>query len=735
MAISYLTIRVQFLEYLFGAKEGWLNIAYAMPNNARFRQRFFQWPAQKAELGHFIETVLAGHNIWYAVSLFEHAERKKEYALPNNIVWADLDFVHPESLDIRPSVALKTSNEKYQALWRLEQDVSWEVAQEYSKRLAYKVGADKSGWDATQLLRVPYTHNYKYELDDLPIVDIMWVEDTTFPTSTFDLIPVGDADFSDAEIPVDRPMPATESLPSLDTILYHHRFTLSKVPQFATLFYEEPAESDDWSKRLWHLVNLAFECDMTLDEVFVIAMHAKCNKYERDNRPLSYLWREVLKAEILQKKRLTILGTVPLSMPTLVEQTEADHEFMFAYKDWAAKITDAPAEYHELGFFVMLSAVLSDLVSLKTSFAPLGMGVNIWGLVLGNSTLTRKTTAMNLIKDILLELDYESIIASDASPEGLLGSVADRSRRVSIFFKDEISGFFKNINVHRYMSSMPEVLTNLYDVPEVYTRQLAKTTVKITKPYFIIFGGGIRDAVYEQLSHEYVFSGFIPRFLVVSASHDTERLRPVGPPQEYAIEGRNAIIKRLADLRDLHYKTAYIRDMQGNSLAALQPQMDAKLSDKAWERFNDIMDKLILAADNSYNAEIAQPTFQRLGYSTLKMATLLAASRSQPTSANTIVVNENDVVDAATYTQRWGHHTVDLITNTGKTMTEKKLDQVLSTVIKHPGVLRSELMQRHSLGKKDATEVFGTLEERGLLEAKRQGKGTRFYPLILKESE
>jgi Protein of unknown function (DUF3987)/RepB DNA-primase N-terminal domain len=732
MSTNQINIWKQFFDYLFGVKEGWLNIALAKPEG-RFKQRFFQWPEQKVVTAHFIESEMGSNNMWYAVSLFAHAERKREFAIANNLVWADLDYVDPEFIDPRPAIAIKTSDGRYQAIWRLEQDVSWQIAQEYSRRIAYNVGADKSGWDATQLLRVPFTFNFKYESEDKvpPVVDVLWVEDTLTPTSAFDTIPLGEADEIDVDIDVNEPLPDMSNILSFEDILTKHKSVFRRNEILVKLIYDMPTEDDDWSSRLWRLINIAFELGIEREEVFVIANNAKCNKYERDRRPLSHLWREVLRAEINQKEIHVILGVKPFEMPNLVEQQEADHEFLTQYKTWAAKITDAPTEYHELGFFIMLSAVLSDLISVKTSFAPEGMGLNLWGLVLGTSTLTRKTTAMNLVKDILLRLDGEYVIASDASPEGLLTAV--RSRQVSIFFRDEISSFFKGVNTHKYMSSMPEILTNLYDVPEVYIRQLAKTTVKIEKPYLIVFGGGIRDAVFAELSHEYVLSGFIPRFLVVSATHDKDRLRPVGPPAPYALEDRQAIIDRLADLRDRHVRSALIRDTKGRVLSSLQPQMDAKLSEEAWERFNDIQARLVRAAEDSNYNTIAQPTFQRLAYSTLKMATLLAASRDESGDPNTVWVQGVDLVNAASYTQRWGRHTVDMILNTGKTVAEKKLDKVYSDIALHPGVLRSELMQRHSLHAKEATELFTTLLERGLVESKKKGKATHFYPFMYRK--
>ena len=73
-------------------------------------------------------------------------------------LWADLDEVDPESIkDYRPSIAWESSPGRYQALWLAAsgdfQGASWPGNE--NQQLTYYVGADRSGWDTTQLLRIP----------------------------------------------------------------------------------------------------------------------------------------------------------------------------------------------------------------------------------------------------------------------------------------------------------------------------------------------------------------------------------------------------------------------------------------------------------------------------------------------------------------------------------------------------------------------------------------------------
>ena len=63
----------------------------------------------------------------------------------------DLDEVRPYSLDLEPTIAVKTSPGRYQALWRCNRSVSDELA----KALVYNVGADKDSWARNKVLRIP----------------------------------------------------------------------------------------------------------------------------------------------------------------------------------------------------------------------------------------------------------------------------------------------------------------------------------------------------------------------------------------------------------------------------------------------------------------------------------------------------------------------------------------------------------------------------------------------------
>ena len=508
MSATATSLRLDFFDYLFEKRDGFLCIAHAPKNNKnKFEQKFFSWPEQRELMGQYIDDKVTNNNVWFSVNLFRRPERKRDFALPTRLVWADLDNCDPAEVEPLPQCRVQTSPKRFQAYWRLDEVVDAEQAMSYSKRIAYeyaKKGADKSGWDIEQLLRIPWTFNYKYDDGSLhvPEVTLMTAFEVALPVAAFE----SSTTPTQEEVAVnDMPMPVVDDLPPVGTIVYKYQAYLRKT-SFNELFTDEPAS--DWSASMWHLINILLESGMSNEEAFVVAQASACNKYERDNRPIGYLWKEVLKAEIKQKQiELVISDVKPLSIPELYKG-DPPPSIIDEYKAWAIQATDAVEEYHELACTMMLSATLAGGLYCDTSWGKIVP--NLWGLILGDSTLTRKTTAMKMAMQFVAEIDREIVVATDGSVEGMLTALAARPSEVSVFYKDEISGFIDSINRKDYLAGMPETLTQLYDVPEFFTRRLRKETITITNPVFIFFGGGIRDKMYALLNDEHILSGISP---------------------------------------------------------------------------------------------------------------------------------------------------------------------------------------------------------------------------------
>jgi len=687
-----------------------------------FKQNFFNWPEQRNSVSSFLDQAVHRRDVWFCPSLLERSERKKEFCLPSDLVYADLDTCNPKDIKPIPSIVIESSPMRYQALWQLQEKVEPFIQEDFNKRIAYKYadnGADPSGWDLTQLLRVPYTFNYKYENVDehtVPEVKLLQTFETKVPNQLLADIPVVKGK-QEAEI---IPSPGIEGLPAVDNVIYRYAPYLRNTA-FNILYTEEPSIDADWSRVLWRLINICLEAGMSNEETFAVCLTAKCNKYVRDGRPPFHLWQDILRADAGQRKLTLITGKFEhLQMPTLVEDIDVSGSFIDEYKNWAANATDAVDSFHELSAAILLSSVCAAGIRIKVDYGD--MVPNLWGLILGDSTLTRKTTAMRMAMDIVTDVEADSILATDGSAEGLLTGLSTRPNKTSIFYKDEVSGFVDSINRKDYLAGMPETLTQLYDVPRVYTRRLRKETIVITNPVFIFFGGGIRDKVYSLLSDEYVLSGFLPRFLVVSGEADLSRIRRTGPASRNASETRADLVEKMKQLHGV-YNDSVIIEVLGQQVETSK-EISAELTTDAWEVYGDIEFKMVKVASESEISMLALPTFERMSRSLLKLSTLLAAAKREPVE-NVLKVEKLEVQEAAYYIQRWGNHSIDLIRNAGTGATEREIQKIYRTIQRYPNLTRSRVMQAHNLTKRQADEILGTLEDRGLVIPIKEGRGTR----------
>jgi hypothetical protein len=725
MAVTVATeqeVRLDFFKFIFGDSQGFVCIATEAPIDNQFRQKFFAWPQHAEDMLTYIDRNKATKNIWFCVNLLSSRERTKSTCLPLNLLWSDLDECKPEDVSPSPQVVIESSPGRFQAIWRLDTEIPPNVAEDYSRRIAYSYsdnGADKSGWDLTQLLRVPHTLNFKYP--DTPIVRIRRAAEPLLEVGIFDALSQIEIDPQEAEMI--ESMPTIGQLPDEEAVIYKYRVALSRSP-FAGVWDYDPVESDDWSGLLWRLLNICFEAGMEPEEVFAVALKSKLNKYSRDGRPVSFLWKDVKKAEFAQKKFEVITAHRPLTMPVLIENEPDSKTIVDTYRTWACEATDALPEYHNLSAFILLSSLLAGNVKIETSYGT--VRPNLWGLVLGDSTLTRKSTAMRMATDFMVNIDRDLLLATDGSMEGVLSGLQARSGRVSMFFRDEITGWFEGVKRKDYMADIPAMFTQLYDCPPFYVKRLRKELITISDPVFIFFGGGIKDKMFSLIDESMVLSGFIPRFLVVSGESDITSLRRTGPRPPQTEEARQGIQDKLESLYLLYNKDA---DVQFLGVNQTGPSLvDLTLTSSAWELYGDIEDMMVKAAHQSSMPGVALPTFERLSRSLLKMTALLAAARQEPVDGKSEATVE-DVKHAASYVQRWGEHTIELLDGLGHTVAEREIQRILHYIKGNPGIVKSDIMRNFHLRRREMGEIEGTLEDRGQIHVQKQGRATRYTAL------
>jgi hypothetical protein len=331
---------------------------------------------------------------------------------------------------------------------------------------------------------------------------------------------------------------------------------------------------------------------------------------------------------------------------------------------------------------------------------------------------------MDISIDLLALVDEDAILATDGSVEGLMTGLQGRPNRPSVFLRDEFSGLIEQMTKKDYYAGMMETLTKLYD-GKMQKRILRKETITILNPVLIILAGGIKAKVQQLLTLEHISSGFVPRFVFITAESNTSRMQPLGPPTERDYSGRDELVEEMKSIYS-HYVREVESKGPGFTLNKYR-QWDAELTPEAWARYNKLESMMMQAGLDSGKGDLMTPLYDRLSKSILKAAVLLAASRQRDEK---VVVEESDLILAINYGRSWRNYANEVVNGVGKNAFERDLEKILRAIINNPGINRSRLMQNYHLTARTADAVFSTLEQRGQITSSKQGRGWIYHAQV-----
>lgn len=162
--------QLRILTRVWGKRNGYVFLPWikgdAPDKDTRRRSyhegKAFKWPAdQEGILAHL--KAREHDDLYFAANVFKGKRRVEELALPERVLYADLDPVDPRKVPDQPTIAWESSPGRYQAVWVMnEENEGASKANRENHRLTAALDADPSGWDTTQLLRVPGRPNYKF---------------------------------------------------------------------------------------------------------------------------------------------------------------------------------------------------------------------------------------------------------------------------------------------------------------------------------------------------------------------------------------------------------------------------------------------------------------------------------------------------------------------------------------------------------------------------------------------
>ena len=219
-------------------------------------------------------------DIYFCPHGFNRRARSKVEAVIPSLLWADLDHSNPRDKEVfrglRPTIAIESSPGRFVGIWVLTEPMKEDI----NRRLTYHLDADHGGWDLTQALRYPGTHNYKYTAQ--PLVRVLWDDGPKYSLKRILKY-----------LPVEHEQLDGESLDASEVFKEYQ----SKMPRWLRreLIAEKMTGRADRSEMLWKMENACIECGMTLDESFAVIKRSAWNKFAGRRNEDAQLRRELEK--------------------------------------------------------------------------------------------------------------------------------------------------------------------------------------------------------------------------------------------------------------------------------------------------------------------------------------------------------------------------------------------------------------------------------------------------------
>lgn len=263
----------------------WINRREQAQNKSGFHSVAFEWPTERDEI---IEHMLRHQNedLYWCPVIFSGPHRQEGLAQEEFSLWADLDEADPHRIDRKwkPTVAWETSPGRYQALWLLKDPVEEDLygaarAAGENRLMTHMLGADPSGWDITQLLRVPGWANHKPEYSApgrRAQGKLLWADGPRYAAADFNDLPPLPKGFRVVEFDDEL----AEEVKGIDRREVAKRIGSTLPKRAQALLNAKTVNGEDRSKTRWYLTQCLAEADCTVAEIIAMLRPTVWNKFE-----------------------------------------------------------------------------------------------------------------------------------------------------------------------------------------------------------------------------------------------------------------------------------------------------------------------------------------------------------------------------------------------------------------------------------------------------------------------
>ena len=233
-------------------------------------------------------------------------------------------------------------------------------------------------------------------------------------------------------------------------------------------------------------------------------------------------------------------------MPDLSKLLPDDH-FLNIFPAWMSRLTDTYYEFQVCGAFWELSAVTQGKVKLELKQGTIKP--NVWFELIGRSTTSRKSTAVNNTSSVWAAVSGEILNNDDFSLKGYLEALSRNP--VSNYVRDEAAGLFAKYK-QKYNDGIFDAECTFFDSKN-YRKTLASKgkkdpqTFEIRDPFITHFYATTLNRLQGSLALEDFASGYGIRFLYAYPSYPKAR-KDIDLEDEEDAEKWGAVVTRLKTL-------------------------------------------------------------------------------------------------------------------------------------------------------------------------------------------
>ena len=395
----------------------------------------------------------------------------------------------------------------------------------------------------------------------------------------------------------------------------------------------------------------------------------------------------------------------PIPEPYSFTPVVPEDHFLSRWIRYGDGRTDASHQYHEAVGLALLAAA-TPTVRAQLAPYPIGLGTNLFLLMVGDSTTQRKSTTKDLGQDVQKRAIPDSLTSDHFSPESFIEQLAGRPYDTTTLYVDEFAELMDKLHHAKHMAGLRGLLMTVYGGQDyVYRRrskrrtggEMVKDEDKIESPHLNVLGC-TTPAVFSVLREADVVSGLLPRFAIVMPMAKPAR-RPFHQAGSGLATDREGLITWLAKLH-------------------------------AWSTESDrrvIFDTGVLDRLDGFAAQVettagtqsdtGRAMLQRLTPMVVKVAMLVAAGDPTAADRHVLDVGLEDAEAAISIATRWQADALAFAARIGESEFERKLDRAHRLVQRRRQVRRIVVARTVKVDRRTLDLIRDTLADRGHIKA------------------